>query len=129
MNDEIEKHQQPLSMRELLNKSLAELDKDTVNHLANIRQQSLQSMDQPPQPMEQEVSENKGATLISTWNSKKITAVSFGFALAASLALTVVIPTFVQHPAMEMHEDFTLYSDVDPDWLADMEIADTWGDE
>lgn len=102
-----------------LNKSLKEIDDKTKAELASIRRGVLRSAE----------SEVVILSAHPLWRNKKITSIGLGVALAASFMLVVLMPNIQKNTSHDFSTDFVLYTEVDPDWLADMEIAYALGDE
>jgi hypothetical protein len=114
-----------------LNKSLEKIDEKTQSELSSIRRHTLQSIQQETA---NDVNRNAQSDVMALsahplWKNKKVTSIGVGFALAASLMLAVIMPGMQKNPAQDFSSDFALYTEVDPDWLADMEIAYFLGDE
>jgi uncharacterized circularly permuted ATP-grasp superfamily protein len=120
------------TFNQALNKSLEEIDENTKSELSSIRRHALQSVQQETAS---DVNENiqSDVVVLSThplWKNKKITSVALGLALAASVMLVMVMPGILQkNSTQDFSADFVLYSEVDPDWLADMEIAEVLGND
>ncbi len=118
------------SINHALNKSLEEIDEKTKNESASIRHHALQSIQQETAS---DVSRNTESDVIilsahPLWRNKKIRSIAL--ALAASLLLVVIMPGIVQkNSVQDFSSDFALYSEVDPDWLSDMEMLEVLGDD
>jgi len=101
-----------------LNKSLESIDEKTKAELTSIRRGVLRSTE----------SEVIILSAHPLWKNKKVA--SIGLALAASVMLVMVMPGILQNnPVQDFSSDFVIYSEVDPDWLVDMEIAEALGDD
>jgi Protein of unknown function (DUF3619) len=115
-----------------LNKSLEEVDEKTKFELASIRRHALLSTQQETA---NEVNRNAQSDVVvlsghPVWKNKKIASMTLATALAASVMLVMVLPGILQKNSLQdFSADFALYTEVDPDWLADMEIAEVLGDE
>lgn len=118
------------SINHALNKSLEDIDEKTKNELASIRHHALQSIQQETAS---DVNRNTESDVIilsahPLWRNKKIRSIVL--ALAASLLLVVIMPGIVQkNSVQDFSSDFAFYSEVDPDWLSDMEMLEVLGDD
>lgn len=115
-----------------LSKSLEEIDEKTKIELASIRRMALLSA---KQETANEVNRNTQSDVVvlsahPLWRNKKVTSMTLGLALAASVMLVMVMPGMLQKNTVnDFSSDFVFYSEVDPDWLMDMEIAEVLGDD
>jgi hypothetical protein len=114
-----------------LNKSLDLIDEQTQNELSSIRRRVLQAAQEETPVDANHIAQNNTAVLSvhPLWRNKKITSIGLGFALAASFMLAVLMPNMQKNTSQDFSTDFALYTEVDPDWLADMDIAYALGDE
>lgn len=115
-----------------LNKSLEDVDEKTKMELASIRRHVLQSAQQET-ANDVNWNMNSDVVVLSShplWKNKKVASITLGLALAASVILVMVMPGILQkNTAKDFSSDFVFYSEVDPDWLMDMEIAEVLGDD
>jgi Protein of unknown function (DUF3619) len=131
MNNEKTNQSINQAFNQSLNKSLDQIDEKTQNELSSIRRHALQSLQQETAS---DVNGNaqSGVVVLSAhplWKNKKIASMGLGFALAASLMLLVIMPNMQKNASQDFSTDFALYTEVDPDWLSDMDIAYALGDE
>lgn len=132
MNSEKTNQSVNQTFNQSLDKSLEGIDEKTKSELASIRRHVLQSVQQETA---NDVNRNMNSDVVvlsahPLWKNKKVTSMTLGLALAASVMLVMVMPGILQkNSTQDFSADFVLYSEVDPDWLADMEIAEVLGDD
>jgi hypothetical protein len=131
MNNEKTSQSINQAFNQSLNKSLDQIDEKTQSELSSIRHHALQSLQQETAS---DVNQNAQSDLVilsahPLWKNKKITSIGLGVALAASFMLVVLMPNMQKNTSQDFSTDFALYTEVDPDWLADMDIAYALGDE
>ncbi|MBK8187667.1 MAG: DUF3619 family protein [Cellvibrio sp.] len=120
------------SINQVLNKNLEKIDQKTKMKLATIRRHALLSAQQETA---NDVNRNMNSYVVvlsshPLWKNKKVASITLGLALAASVILVMVMPGILQkNTAKDFSSDFVFYSEVDPDWLMDMEIAEVLGDD
>jgi hypothetical protein len=131
MNNEKTSQSIDQAFNQSLNKSLGLIDEQTQNELLSIRRRVLQAAQEETAVDVNHIAQNNTAVLSvhTLWRNKKITSIGLGFALAASFMLVVLIPNMQKNTSQDFSTDFALYTEVDPDWLADMDIAYALGDE
>lgn len=119
------------SINQVLNKSLESIDEKTQNELSSIRHSVLQSAQEQTATDVNHLEQNNIAILSAhpLWRNKKIASLGLAIALAASVFLVVLMPGLKQHKTQDFSAEFALYTEVDPDWLSDMEIAYVLGEE
>lgn len=119
------------SINQVLNKSLESIDGKTQNELSSIRRNVLQFAQEQTTPDVNHLAQNNTVVLSAhpLWKNKKIASLGLAAALAASVFLVVLMPGLQQHKTSDFSAEFALYTEVDPDWLSDMEIAYVLGEE
>jgi len=122
MNDETKFNQ---SIRESLNSHLIDIDPDVQKKLAEIRRSALSRADEMSR-------ESQSSVVVlsrhSIWKNKKL--VGLGLAMAASFMLVAISPSVIHSTqSIDYSSDMLVYSEVDPDWVTDMDIAYALGDE
>jgi type VI protein secretion system component VasF len=119
------------SIKHTLNKSLESIDEKTQNELSSIRRRVLQSAQEQTATDVNHLAQNNIAVLSvhPIWRSRKVASLGLAAALAASVFLVVLMPGLQQQKTQDFSAEFSLYTEVDPDWLSDMEIAYVLGEE
>lgn len=116
------------SVKKTLDDQLDKLDAPTLEKLRAIRRKAINAAS-PETAADLEVHVQSGQLTASNyfiWQQKKWILIG----LAMTIGLVLVLfnrPESVLH--LDLSQDLALYSEVDPEWLIDMEIAEVFGDE
>ncbi len=119
------------TFNQVLNRSLESIDEKTKTELALMRRDTLMTARVMANDVKHKSKSNPVVlSAHPAWKNKKVTSLAFGLALAASVLLVAIMPGVLQtNSAQDFSADFVLYSEVDPDWLADMDIAEVLVDD
>lgn len=115
------------SVKKTLDDQLDKLDAPTLEKLRAIRRKAIDSASQETAggvEVHMQAGQLSGSHYF-LWPQKKW--ILIGLVMTIGLVLVLFNPPEPVH--LDLSQDLALYSEVDPEWLIDMEIAEVFGDE
>lgn len=117
-------NQTPDPIQKILDDELDKIDAKTLEHLRAARREAINA-GQPETAITQISGSGQLSLMLHPmWQQK-----NWLMALALVLCLTWVLVSKNFLTSSDIAADFSFYSEVDPEWLMDLEIAELFGDE
>lgn len=117
------------SVNKTLDDELNNIDANTLQELRAIRRKVIASVANGTASNSNVNLQHDVATLSTSplWRNRRFMFMGLAFVICVTWAL--MQGATQKNTSQDISLDFVLYSEIDPDWLMDMEIADTFGDE